>query len=142
MRNQFQSLTVLRARIGAAVALAALSGSCIADGTPDAPVPSASAWGILSPPKACVIFREYRKTKVGFFVIVVTTKTHSELEVIEATDGYLLEPKKWVEDEASLQELQHRATKDGLRYVKVPDKYTPQQLEAARALCRKENITG
>jgi len=100
-----------------------------------------SAWGILSPVKACVIFREYQKTKVGFYVFIVTTKTHAELEVIESTNGYVMDPAKWIEDEASMQELDHRAVKDQVRYVKIQDKYTPDELEAARALCQKENVT-
>jgi len=96
---------------------------------------------LLTAHKACVIFREYRKTKVGFFVVVVTARTHSELEVVETTDGYVMDPKKYVEDEATMDVLQHRAIRDGLRYVKVSDKYTPAELEAARALCRQEEIT-
>ena len=52
-----------------------------------------------------------------------------------------MEQKKWVEDEPTMDELQHRAMKDGLRYVKIQDKYTPEELEAARALCQKENVT-
>ncbi len=100
-----------------------------------------SAWGILSPVKACVIFREYQKTKVGFYVLILTTKTHAELEVIESTNGYVMDPTKWVEDEASMHELDHRAVKDQVRYVKIQDKYTPAELEAARALCQKENVT-
>jgi hypothetical protein len=41
-----------------------------------------------------------------------------------------------------MNELQRRAMKDSIRFVKVPDKYTADELEAARALCRKENATG
>lgn len=124
-----------------AIALALACGIGTADEkTPDHPH-KPSAWGLLTAHKACVIFREYRKTKVGFFVVIVTTKTHGELEVIEATDGYVMDPKKYVEDEVTMDDLQHRAIRDGLRYVKVSDKYTPEELEAARALCKAEEIT-
>jgi hypothetical protein len=43
---------------------------------PPAPRPP-FAWGILTPAKACVIFREYTTTKVGFWVVAVTAKTHA-----------------------------------------------------------------
>ena len=125
----------------ALAALACASGIGAADEKPPAQPHTPSAWGLLTAHKACVIFREYRKTKVGFFVVVVTARTHSELEVVETTDGYVMDPKKYMEDEATMDVLQHRAIRDGLRYVKVSDKYTPAELEAARALCRQEEIT-
>jgi hypothetical protein len=96
---------------------------------------------MLGTHNACVIFREYRKTKVGFFVVVVTAKTHAELEVLETTDGYTMDRGKYIEDEATMDQLQHRAIKDGLRYVKVKDKYTPEELQAARALCKQEVVS-
>lgn len=129
------------ALLGALATVGSVSGVRTADQKPSEPPRAPSAWGLLTAHKACVIFREYRKTKVGFFVVVVTTKTHSELEVIETTGGYVMEPKKYVEDEATMDDLQHRAIRDGLRYVKVSDKYTPEELGAARALCTKEEIT-
>jgi hypothetical protein len=99
------------------------------------------AWGLLSQSKGCVIFREYKKTKVGFWVVVVTAKSHGELEVIE-TVGYELDPKVWIENEENMNELQRRAMKDSIRYVKIQDKYTTEELEAARALCRKDSAIG
>jgi hypothetical protein len=99
------------------------------------------AWGLLSQSKGCVIFREYKKTKVGFWVVVVTAKSHGELEVIE-TVGYELDPKVWIENEENMNELQRRAMKDSIRYVKIQDKYTAEELEAARALCRKDSAIG
>src|SRR6266850_6639082 len=51
---------------------------------PHAPV----AWGQLGDHKACIIFREYQKTKVRFYVVAATKKTQGELEVVEVTDGY------------------------------------------------------
>jgi hypothetical protein len=109
--------------------------------TPQAPPRVPYAWGMLSPPRACVIFREYSKTKFGFYVIVVTARTQSQLEVIETTNGYVLDPRVWVEDENGMQDLQRRALKDAIRYVKVADKYTPAELDAARALCQQYEVT-
>ena len=124
------------------VLLATIPCSGIADEKPKAAEARApSAWGVLSPVKACVIFREYQKTKVGFYVLIVTTKTHAELEVIQTTNGYTMDKTKLVEDEATMHELDHRAMKDQIRYVKIQDKYTPEELEAARAMCQKENVT-
>jgi hypothetical protein len=120
-------------------ALAPTFGIATADEKPES-TRAPSAWGMLGTHKACVIFREYRKTKVGFFVVVVTAKTHGELEVLEASDGYEMDQKKYIEDEATMDQLQHRAIKDRLRYVKVQDKYTPEELEAARALCRQDVV--
>jgi DNA-binding protein YbaB len=102
--------------------------------------PEPVVWGILSHSKGCVIFREYKKTKVGFFVVVVTAKSHGELEVVE-TDGYVMDPKVWIENEENMNELQRRALKDAIRYVKIQDKYTTEDLEAARNLCRKDSVT-
>ena len=97
------------------------------------------AWGAISQCKGCVIFREYKKTKVGFWVVAVTTESHGELEVIE-TDGYVLEPKVWEQKQSNIDELQRRSVRDTVRYVKIQDDYTPEELEAARRLCRKQNI--
>jgi hypothetical protein len=93
-------------------------------------------WGMLSGCKGCVIFKENKKTDVGFYVVAVTTKTQGELEVIESLN-YDLQPKKWLVDQKSLDELQRRAMKDGLRYVKIMENYTPDELETARAICQK-----
>lgn len=94
------------------------------------------AWGVLSECKGCVIFKENKKTDVGFYVVVVTWKTQGELEVIESVD-YDLQPKKWLQNQENIDELQRRAMKDGVRYVKLLEDYTPEELEAARAICRK-----
>jgi len=134
------AVTKVLTLLGVIAALVSLSGTSAADDK-NAEPRTPSAWGMLGTHKACVIFREYQKTKVGFFVVVITTKTHSELEVIETTDGYVMDPSKYVEDEATMDQLQHRAIKDELRYVKVQDKYTPAELEAARALCKREAVT-
>src|ERR1700741_4365243 len=113
--TNFGAMTRVLTLLGVIAALASLSETSAAD-EKNAEQRAPSAWGMLGTHKACVIFREYRKTKVGFFVVVITTKTHSELEVIETTDGYVMDPSKYVEDEATMDQLQHRAIKDQLRY--------------------------
>ncbi|HEV3017890.1 MAG TPA: hypothetical protein VGY49_02620 [Burkholderiaceae bacterium] len=104
------------------------------DGAPRAPI----AWGIMNDAKGCVIFREYSKSTLGFFVVAAGVSSHGELEVVE-TDGYTLSKPVWLEDQDSMNELQRLANQDKIRYVKVQAKYTPGELEAARALCRKKN---
>lgn len=138
-----RSMTLLAANIVVTLILCALlygfpaSASADPEGAAQSRAPV--AWGILSHSRGCVIFREYKKTKVGFWVVVVTAKSHGELEVVE-TDGYVLDPKVWIENDENMNALQRLAMKDVIRYVKIQDKYTPEELEAARALCRKESI--
>src|SRR5215467_13479541 len=115
---RFDALTKAITLFAVGAMLTTVCDVTLGDEKPAAQAHSPSAWGLLGAHKACVIFREYRKTKVGFFVVVITAKTHSELEVIETTDAYVMDPKKWIEDEATMDQLQHRAYKDGLRYVK------------------------
>jgi len=55
------------------------------------------------------------------------------------SNGYTLSKPVWTEDQESLNELQRLANQDRVRYVKVSGKYTPEELEAARAICRKQN---
>jgi hypothetical protein len=86
-----------------------------------------------------VIFREYTRTQIGFFVVVAGVSAQREIEVIEATN-YVMDPKVWVEDQAGIDELQRRAIDNGLRYVKLQDPYTPANLEAARALCQQARV--
>lgn len=72
----------------------------------------------------CVIFKEYTQKKV-----VV-------LEVLE-TQNYEMQQKKWLEDSDSSSALLNLAVKDRLKFVKIPEKYTPAQLEKARAMCKE-----
>lgn len=98
-------------------------------------------WGLLSQNTGCVIFKEYRKTSGMFWGVAVTTKTVSALEVVE-TQNYTLEQTKWIETQENLDELQRRAVKDKLKYVKIPDKYSEEQLDKARAMCKEPSLGG
>ncbi len=95
-------------------------------------------WGTMSECNGCVIFKEYQKTKVGFWVVAVTSESRWELEVIE-TEGYSLEPTVWEQKQSNIDELQRRAVQYKVRYVKIPDDFSPEELEAARRICRKQN---
>ena len=95
-------------------------------------------FGILSQNAGCVIFREYRKTSGMFWGVAVTTKTVSQLEVIE-TQNYKLEQTTWNEtQQEDMNELQRMAVKDKIKFVKIPNKNpTDEQLEKARTLCKQ-----
>src|SRR5437764_12852060 len=118
MNTKVHSFTKALALLGSCVVVATTCGVGGADEKPKAEARAPSAWGLLSANKACVIFREYRETKVGFWVVVVTAKTHAEVEVIEATNGYVMEQKKWVEAAHSMDGPEHRARKEGPLNVK------------------------
>ena len=83
-------------------------------------------FGMMDQNVGCVIFKEYQQKKV------------LALEVLE-TQNYEIQRKKWIEDVDGSGELVNLAIKDKVRFVKIPEKYTPEQLEKARAAC-KESI--
>lgn len=97
------------------------------------------AWGLLSQNEGCVIFKEYRKTSGRFWGVAVTTKTLSVLEVIE-TQNYELAQTKWEETQENLDELQRLALKDKIKFVKIPAKFTNEQVERARTMCREPQM--
>jgi len=95
-------------------------------------------FGILSQNVGCVIFREYRKTSGMFWGVAVTTKTVSQLEVVE-TQNYKIEQTTWNEtQQEDMNELQRLAVKDKIKFVKIPNKNpTDEQLEKARTSCKQ-----
>jgi len=95
------------------------------------------AFGIISGNTGCVIFREFRKTSGMFYGVAVSTKTITKLEVIES-QNYTLDRKQWDETQMEdVNELQRIATKDRIKFVKIPNKKpTKEQLEKARAMCK------
>ncbi len=93
------------------------------------------AWGMQSGNTGCVIFRESEETTSelaaggGF-----TTHTVKQLEVLEATKA-TLPKKKYSETKEDLDALSEQGKQDHLKFVRIPKKYTPEQLEKARAMC-------
>jgi len=106
------------------------AGSCWAD----EPI----AWGVAAGAKGCVVLREYEKLDVTSSEDETTTtvKSHFELSVV-TSNGVALPKATWMDDEATMQELQRIAIADQTRFVKLKDHYSPQDLEAAQALCRQ-----
>lgn len=108
------------------------SGSVVGRNGSRAPV----AWGMTGGAKHCIVFREYSKTSIGFVVVAAGMTSHGELEVID-DGGYVLAKKVWVEDGESMNDLQRLGESDRLRFVKVQDGYTSDELNQAKALCAK-----
>jgi Spy/CpxP family protein refolding chaperone len=92
------------------------------------------AWGMLSNNSGCVIFAEGHKTKGMFYGVAITTKTVGKLTVIEA-QNYTLNQKEYLETQDAMNDLMSRAQKDHVKFVKIPEKYSPELLEKARAMC-------
>ena len=104
-----------------------------ADKAPKDPV----VWGFTSQASGCVIFAEGHKTSGRFYGVAVTTKTISKLTVVETQD-YTMDQKEILETQEGMDDLMRRAQKDHLKYVKIPEKYTPDLLEKARAFCKQD----
>ena len=94
------------------------------------------AWGILSRNSGCVIFEESRQRDTAFYGIALKTKTYWILKVIETQD-YTLEKKTWQRSQEDMDALQRLAVKDKIKLVKIPEKYSSEQLEKARVLCKQ-----
>jgi len=95
-------------------------------------------FGITGQNAGCVIFKQYTEKNTKFWGVAVSQSRVSALEVIE-TQNYDLSQKKWVGQDGA-DELTHIAVKDRIKYVKIPEKYTPNQLEKARAACKESAV--
>ncbi|MFP5228717.1 MAG: hypothetical protein ACLGXA_13930 [Acidobacteriota bacterium] len=94
------------------------------------------AWGMQSGNEGCVIFKEYDTTVSamaqgggGF-----TTQTVKQLEMVDAIKA-TLPKKKYSETKEDVDALNQLGMQNHLKFVKIPKKYTPEQLEKAKAMC-------
>jgi len=92
-------------------------------------------WGALSGNTGCVIFAEGHKTSGRFYGVAVTTKTVGKLTLVE-TQNYTFDQKEVLETQENMDSLMQRAQKDRVKFVKIPEKYSPDLLEKARAACK------
>ena len=114
------------------------AASCLAAEKPPAePV----VWGQYGQNTGCVIFQEGRKTSGRFYGVAVTTKTVGKLTVIE-TQNYTLDQNVILETQENMDALMQRALKDHVKYVKIPEKYSSDLLEKARASCKQDQAAG
>ena len=95
-------------------------------------------FGITGQNSGCVIFKQNTEKNTKFWGVAVSQSRVSALEVIE-TQNYDLAQKKWVGQDGA-DELTRIAVKDRIKYVKIPEKYTPNQLEKARAACKESAV--
>ncbi|MGA7523293.1 MAG: hypothetical protein WBW84_12625 [Acidobacteriaceae bacterium] len=94
------------------------------------------AWGNLSGNSGCVIFKESQETDSkmmpgggGF-----TTETVKTLEVVDAIHA-ILPRKKYKETKEDLGTLLNLSVANHWKYVKIPKKYSPEELEKAKVMC-------
>lgn len=123
-------------RGAAVVALAALmlAPAGFADDKPDNKGPV--AWGMDSGNSGCVIFKESERIDSvmapgggGF-----TTQTVKVLEVVDSIHA-TLPKKKYSETKEELDTLQQLSVENHLKYVKIPKKSSPDELEKAKGMC-------
>lgn len=99
--------------------------------------PEPVAWGVLSGNSACVIFAEGHKTSGRFYGVAVTTKRVGKLTLVE-TQNYTFAQKEVLETQENMDNLMQMAEKDHVKFVKIPEKYSPELLEKARAACKSQ----
>ena len=97
--------------------------------------PEPFAWGALSANKGCVIFAEGHKTTGRFYGVAITTKTVGKLTVVE-TQNYSFDEKQVLETDENMNHLMTIARTDHVKFVKIPEKYSPELLEQARTSCK------
>ncbi len=95
------------------------------------------AWGALSGNSSCVIFAEGHKTSGRFYGVAVTTKTMGKLTLLE-TQNYSFDQKEVLETQENMDNLMQIARKDHVKFVKIPEKHSPELLEKARAVCKAD----
>ena len=95
------------------------------------------AWGMLSHNSGCVIFKEGTKTKGMFWGVAVTATVRGKLTVIETQD-YTFDQKEIVETQENMNDLMRRAQADRVKFVKIPEKYSPELLDKPRATCKQD----
>lgn len=92
-------------------------------------------WGVLSGNSGCVIFAEGHKTSGRFYGVAVTTKRVGKLTLVE-TQNYTFNQKEVLETQENMDSLMQTAQKDRVKFVKIPEKYSPELLDKARASCK------
>ncbi len=124
--------------VSAAVVLAAMAlaraGFAKDKSADQAPV----AWGMQSGNTGCVIFKESEEMTSDMVNGAMQSFTVKQLEVVEQQNAKLPH-KKYSETADDLDALQKLSVADQLKYVKIPKKYTPAQLQQAEAMCKGDS---
>jgi len=98
------------------------------------------AWGMQSGQTGCVIFKESDETETNLVNGQMQYSTVKQLEVVEQENAKLPQ-KKYMETQDGLQALDTISHQDQVKFVRIPKKYTPDQLKQAEAMC-KEGMAG
>jgi hypothetical protein len=126
---------VAAAATAALITLAAVPAGFAKDKKDNTANQEPTAWGMQSGNDGCVIFRETQTVTTepngpsGF-----TTHTVNDLEVLDSMHANLPK-KKYDETKEGLDDLSNLGQQQHLRFVKIPKKYTPEQLEKAKTMC-------
>ena len=72
-----------------------------------------------------------------FWGVAVTEKIMGKLTLIE-TQNYTFNQKEVIETQDAMNDLMRRAEADHVKYVKIPEKYSPDLLQKARAMCTQD----
>jgi hypothetical protein len=99
------------------------------------------AWGMQSGNDGCVIFRETEEMTTVSENGAYKSYNIKQLEVVDTIKA-TLPKKKYSETKEELDVLDQTAMQDHLKFVKIPKKYTPDQLEKAKALCGVQPAAG
>ena len=81
------------------------------------------------------IFAEGHQTSGRFYGIAATTKTVGKLTLIE-TQNYTFDQKVIPETQENMDNLMRIAQNDHIKFVKIPEKYSPELLQKARTSCK------
>lgn len=92
------------------------------------------AWGMQSGNDGCVIFREWEEMTSQNEGGAYKSYTVKQLEVVDAVKA-TLPLKKYSETKENLDALQELSMQQHLKYVKIPKKYTAEQMEKAKGMC-------
>ncbi|MDR3750612.1 MAG: hypothetical protein P4K94_03915 [Terracidiphilus sp.] len=99
------------------------------------------AWGDTGHNSGCVIFAEedvhsstYQNVDAPGHIEKVIVHVTGKLTLIE-TMNYSMDQKVIVETQANMDALMQRAHKDRVKFVKIPKKYSQNQLKQAREMC-------
>lgn len=135
--SRMKPSTVLLALLTIATASPLASAASSKDDPRKQDDPEPITWGVMGQTPGCVIFAEGHKTSGHFYGIGVSTKNVGKLTVVES-EHYTLDQKEFLETQPNLDSLMQRAQKDHLKYVKIPEKYTPELLNKARSACKQD----
>jgi hypothetical protein len=98
------------------------------------------AWGMNSGQTGCVIFKESEEMTSDMVNGAMQSYTIKQLEIVQQQNANLPH-KKYSETKDGLDALDQISHQKQLKFVKIPKKYTPDQLQQAQAMC-KDGMAG